>query len=254
MSINEFKEIVNNNAPKPDFHIDDNDNNSCNIKVIGIPNSDMNVTLEHTLNPTVRINENTDYWKMHFEQCCSEFIEDKIHFPNLSYEGLSYIIWAFQGIKTQQIKVDTNVYKLNESEEYLIENNDIDWHNFHTTHQPYSRNLTLNKSCILDNVSKFLYNNWSKINPEYFFSEKFLSKLILRNKTCKVSHALLYFFIIYNMLKRFQDDHLEDNSDSEAELEGDTWNCPEFNFILKINDCTKQTTGLFTFIYEGMID
>ncbi len=203
-----------------------------------------------------------DYWEKYLEQSYPEFVKDKHSFPKLSYEQFFYLIFSFRSLRTISHIVDMNIYKddnTSDSEKSLFKDrNNIDWKKFDYKYTRYSYGTNRGKFILVDSVSSYLYENWNKLNHEVLFSEAFLSKLLLHgnnNSKCKVTHALIYFELIRTVLLKFQNIHMFiQQNDIDFDYTGDNWNCEEFNFILQHNDRKTQTTGLFSFINESMLD
>ncbi len=203
------------------------------------------------------------------------FVKDKVDFANLSWFEFYYLISKFNSFDKVEEREYGSQLMRNPFYDFRIEISDLDEDNFHNNRYYPTfdvRNPNLNKpglfpklltKCEEKNTAilgQFLYYSWSKLNLDKMFSERFLSRLLLKGVVCHQYHAEIYGNIIQNIFQSSQtlyncNDY--DNSHSEDSEDNEKLNfenlSPQIQYIFKHNDRCEQTTGLFYFITRNLL-
>jgi hypothetical protein len=87
-----------------------------------------------------------------------------------------------------------------------------------------------------ERLGKFLYNNWNKLNKEKLFSERFITRLLLKGRYARLFDSFIYSKVIEHMLQPFQD--LYGYNDV-------SYFSPEVRLLFNLNDPQKDSSGIF---------
>lgn len=206
------------------------------------------------------------FWQERLQKYYPDFVKDKKDFPNLSDLEYYTIISLFHSFKPTPGNYGspmTEIVPANIRDQFGDEDNfnafniympykDVDNPEIE---EEYSEDPGFNVIYDDPNASynfkqaerlgKFLYNNWNKLNKEKLFSERFITRLLLKGRYARLFDSFIYSKVIEHMLQPFEDS-FEFNYDDNKYFSSET------RLIFKLNDPDKQSSGIFTYINENI--
>lgn len=203
------------------------------------------------------------FWKDRLEKYFPQFVKDKSDFPNLSSREYYNMISLFHQFKPTEgyygYYTQDGPHQIEEverDEDYFFENKykpirdvahpeheDQEQNDYQTVLESPNHKYNCN---VAAKLGKFLYSVYIKLNILKIFSERFLTRLLLKGRIVRQADAFYYSEIVRNMIELFEDVY------QEIEEFGFRYS-PQTEEIFKLNSEKNNTSGLFEYINHDIL-